>query len=261
MATKTDIANLAMLMLGQSTFSDVDKDTDPNAEKVRNIWTIITDAILKKWKWRCAIVREAELDVEETSITAFADYSSTVSGAVQVTAAGHNLVTGDLANIDDTTSYDADERVTRIDDDNVYIIATWVADDATGTIRWTSEHYEYRYPIPTENTCLRILSVSVSGSELTDWVREGDYILTSDEDEEIDVKYIKRISTYTEYTPHLCEAIAARIAEVLALNITQSLKIRDDARKNYQEAILAAKQENEMEEYKEESSSSWLDAR
>ncbi|MHC4489744.1 MAG: hypothetical protein ACYSW7_11310 [Planctomycetota bacterium] len=122
MATKTEIANMGMLMLGQSVFEDVDTDTGPNAVKVRNIWTIVTDAILKKWKWRCAMVREAEVDVDETDITAFADYSGTVTGAVQVTAAGHGLVTGDLAEIDDTTSYDADERVTRIDDDNVYRI-------------------------------------------------------------------------------------------------------------------------------------------
>lgn len=251
---------MAMLMLGQKTFGDVDASSDPNAAKVTGIWTIVTDSILKKWKWHCALVREALVPVDETTITAFADYSGTVSGAVQVTAASHGLVTGDLANIDDTSNYDADEKVTKIDDDNVYVIATWVADDATGTIRWTSEEYEYRYPVPTENTCLRVVSVSVSGTELTDWKREGDYILTNLEDEEVDIQYIKRASV-SEYSPNLCEAIAARIADVLALNITQSLKIRDDARRNYQDAILAAKQANEMEEYKEESSSSWLDAR
>jgi len=261
MATKTEIANLVLYKLGQTAIGDIGASSDPNATKINAIWTIITDELLTRWKWRCAIVREYKVAVSSTSITAFADYGGTVSGAVQVTSTAHGLVTGDMANIDGTTNYDADEKVTRIDDDNVYVTAAWVSDDATGTLRWTSDDYEYRYAITTQNTCLRVLSVGVSGSELTDWVREGNYILTSEEDEEVDIKYIKRITTEAEYTPNLCMAIASKIAMELALDITSSLQIYDRAEKDFDKAILRAKGTNEMEEYKEKSSTSWLDAR
>lgn len=125
--------------------------------------------------------------------------------------------------------------------------------------------YDYRYALPDgegdDPYCLKVLSVSVDGTELTDCEVEGRYVLTNQEDEEIDLLYVKRITTYSEYTPSLAVAIASKLAMELALGITQSTKIADRAERDFNNAILRAKQTNEMEEYKEKSSSSWLNAR
>lgn len=66
-------------------------------------------------------------------ISAFADYSGTVSGTVKVTDTGHGLSDLDCISITGTTSYNGIFGITKIDNDNFYITDTWVADDATGT--------------------------------------------------------------------------------------------------------------------------------
>ena len=78
------------------------------------------------------------------TITAFADYSSTVSGTVQVTDAAHGLENGDRISITsapdsyyDTASSNSNGNyeITKIDANNFYITATYSAEDS-GT--WTS---------------------------------------------------------------------------------------------------------------------------
>lgn len=68
-----------------------------------------------------------------TNITAFADYSGTVAGTVKVTSASHLLETGMKVTIAGTTNYNGFFDVTKINANEYYITATWVADDAAGT--------------------------------------------------------------------------------------------------------------------------------
>lgn len=72
-----------------------------------------------------------------TNITVFANYGGTVSGTVKATSASHGLITGDMATIAGTTSYNGDFSVTKVDANNFYFTDTWVADDATGTVTWS----------------------------------------------------------------------------------------------------------------------------
>jgi hypothetical protein len=67
------------------------------------------------------------------AITAFANYGGTVPGTVLVTSAAHGLKTGMYITISLTTNYNGSYLVTRVDEDNYYITAAWVVDDATGT--------------------------------------------------------------------------------------------------------------------------------
>jgi hypothetical protein len=68
-----------------------------------------------------------------TNITAFADYSGTVTGTVSVTSTSHGIETGDYVTIAGTTNYNGTYAATKIDANTYYITATWVADDGTGT--------------------------------------------------------------------------------------------------------------------------------
>lgn len=65
-------------------------------------------------------------------ISAFAEYSTVVSGTTQVTDVGHGLSSGAILSISGTTSYNGIFEATVIDSDNYYIVDTFVADDATG---------------------------------------------------------------------------------------------------------------------------------
>ncbi len=75
------------------------------------------------------------------SITAFADYSGTVSGAVKVTDADHGLATDDRVRITATTNFNGNYTITVIDDDNYYITASWVSTETgTWTLAWRERH-------------------------------------------------------------------------------------------------------------------------
>ena len=61
-------------------------------------------------------------------ITAYADYSGTVAGAVLATST-HGLTTGDFITIRGTTNYNGIFQVVVVDSTHFYFIASWVAND------------------------------------------------------------------------------------------------------------------------------------
>jgi hypothetical protein len=104
--------------------------------------------------------------------------------------------------LDGDTGYDGTyDVVTAADTTTFEVTATYVA-TGTGTAQWTSEEYAYRYAIPSSS--LRVLSVQVGGVEITDWVREDDWILTNQEGSEIDIAYLNNetTTTSTPLQPH-----------------------------------------------------------
>lgn len=68
------------------------------------------------------------------AIGAFVDYGGTVAGTVRVVAPEHALINQQTATITDTTNYNGTYTITNIDNDNFYITATWVSNDATGYV-------------------------------------------------------------------------------------------------------------------------------
>uniref|UniRef100_A0A6M3IUC7 Uncharacterized protein n=1 Tax=viral metagenome TaxID=1070528 RepID=A0A6M3IUC7_9ZZZZ len=77
------------------------------------------------------------------SITAFADYSGTVTGTVSVTDASHGLATGQTITISGTTNYNGTYSITKIDDNTFYITATWVATETGTWVRVVRLYLEY----------------------------------------------------------------------------------------------------------------------
>ena len=101
------------------------------------------------------------------AITAFADYSGTVTGAVQVTSGTHGLSTGMRVTISGTTSYNGTFTVTRINANTFYIIDTWVADDATGTfttlegVNCRDVQFQWTFSANAASDVMRLLSIDV----------------------------------------------------------------------------------------------------
>jgi hypothetical protein len=81
------------------------------------------------------------------AISAFADYSGTVSGTVKATSTAHGRSTGDSVIISGTVNYNGAKTITVIDADNFYFTATWVANETTGW--WTLSGY-----VASNNTAL-----------------------------------------------------------------------------------------------------------
>ena len=259
--TKTQICNMAMLKIGQTIFTDVDTDGTVTANKINAVYSPVLEEALttgpqKGWKFAR---RRNRISVDSSTATAFADYSGTVTGTTScTTSAVHGLASGDLVNITDTTNYDGEYEVTVINTTSFYFTADYVADDATGTIQWTSDSYEYRFPLPT---MLRLVSVTVGGAELTDWIREGAYILTNQESDELDIQYVQSITTESLFPPHFAKVFYMMLAYHLSFDIVQSKEHSNAVFEElYGQVMPKAMALDEQEQYVEEESHSWVEA-
>lgn len=264
MATKTEIINMALVRCKEKRI-DSESDNNHRANTANAVYTQTRDEAQAinppEHGWRFCRKRYQQVDLDSHTISAFADYSGTVSGAVLcTTATSHNLTTGDLVEISDTTNYDGDHEVTRVSTTTFYFTDTWVADDATGTAQWVSEEYLYRFKIPSSPVCLRVDSVQVEGVELTDWEEENGYILTNLEDDEIDIKYIGQEITEANFPIHFISVFVEMLAAKLALALSSDDNLHNEIINELHTIVLPnAAGIDERSKYVREQSSSWVD--
>ncbi len=263
MATKTQIANMAMTRLGEAVFTDVDSDGTNPADVVNAIWDIVNEEMLNAGPeegWKFARWRISSVDVDSSAITAFADYSGTVTGTVLATSATHDLITGDFASISGGSvgSYDGNHTTTRVDANSFYFTATFVSTE-TATAQWTSQEYLYRFARPTST---RVTGVRVGGVELTDWIREGEWILTSGEDTAVDMMYIKALAdlTVTNFPPHYVNILWRNLAIHLTYDLVQNSSMQQQLITELEQVYLprAIGMDNRAQ-YVQESTDSWAD--
>jgi hypothetical protein len=257
MATSsTAICNHALMKMGQDLIDDI-AGTDVLEQKCNLIYTQQLEELLSEGPelgWKFARKRYHGVDDDSTAITAIAN--SATSGDITVSASGHALVVGDMVELDGDTGYDGTYDVTAISGTSTFdVTATFVA-TGTGTAHWRSESYSYRYAMPTAH---RILSVQVGGVELTDWVREGVYLLTNQESTEVDIDYIDQVTTTTLFPPHFTRVLILKIAIALHYNLTQDLRAIQLLEVEYDRAMSKARAMDEREKYVREYSTSWVD--
>ena len=260
MSTKTQIANLAMLRIGESAFTDVDSDGTTPADEVNAIWDAVNEDALSvgpEKGWAFAIWDVSEVSRDSATITAFTLATATTT----TVTATHALLAGDQVVIDGTTSYDGQYLVESISTTVSFVItATFVADDATGTAKWTSDKFLYRYARPTS---IRVTDVSVGGLPITDWVRKRSWILTNMEDTTVDMNYILALAslTVTNYPAHFVQVLWRKLAIHLLYTRTQSQRLQDRLTEEIEEVYLPrAMGTDAKEQFVQEESSSWVDA-
>jgi hypothetical protein len=262
MASKTAIANKTMINIGEAIFVDVDSDGTTPANEFNALWTAtLEDALTTGPEQGYAFSQwsTSEIDVNNTAITAFADYSGTVTGTVKATSTAHDLLTGDAANIKDGSigAYDSCQIITRIDADNFYFTATFSATE-TATAQWTSEKLAYRYARPS---VLQVTRVCVGGLDISDWKRRGNYILTNREDTSVAMDYIKAVAdlTVTEFPQWFNEIVWRKMAIGMVYSRVQSLGFRDRLIQEIEQIYIPrAKGMDAREQFVQESSNSWV---
>ena len=259
MATdSTAICNLALLKMGQNLIDDI-AGSDVLEEKCNLIYTQTLEEVTvigpeKGWKFA---KRRNRMSVESITITAF-----TLASATTTTVTGtHALVAGDLVIISGTTSYNDTYEVVSISTTVSFVITeTFVADDATGTAKWTSEEYAYRFPMPPNILENGMKSVNVGGVELTDWIEEGIFILTNQEDTEVDMQYIQNVTLTTLFPAHFTKVLVLYLAIELHYNLTQDLKAIQLLAAELDIRMPKAIAMDERGKYVKEFSSSWVEA-
>lgn len=259
MASKTSIANMALLRLGTDPAADIDTDNTDEAISVRAIWDeVLAEALNmgpeKGWKfaqWQCH-----GIDRDSITITSIAD--SSTSGDITITGT-HTLVVGDMVELTGDTGYDNTYDVTAISTTTTFdVTATFVA-TGTGTAYWTSEEFAYRYARPT---CTRVASVKVGGIELTDWKRKGSWILTNLEDDEVDMDYIYHLDnlTVTNFPAHFVTILWRNLSVHLAYDLVQSRTLSEQLKVELETVHLPrAIALDAREQYVKETDNSWTE--
>jgi hypothetical protein len=258
MATKVQIYNLALTRLGEALLVTDSDDTNP-ADVLNAVYTPILEDMLNigpEEGWKFAKRRKHGILRDSATITAIAQNGTDIT----VTAT-HALEVGDEVTIAGTTSYDGTYDVTAISTTATFdVTATFVADDATGTAKWTSEEFAYRYARPT---CTRVTSVQVGGRELMDWVREGQYILTNQEDTDVDMTFVQDASVITvgNIPPQLVDVLWRKLAVHLCYDLVQNASIQQQLLTELEQIYIPrALGMDNREQYVQELSTAWVDA-
>jgi hypothetical protein len=256
-ADSTTICNLALNRMGQPTIDSI-SGTDVLSEKCNLIYTQMLEELLVEGPelgWKFARRRYNCVLDDAVTITAFTDL---VTDTTTTVTAAHTLVAGDNVEIAGTTNYDGVYTVVSIVAGVSFVITkAYVADDATGTARWTSEDYEYRYAMPTS---LRIINMRVGGLDVSDWRREGVYLLTNQEDTSVDLTYVQSVTDTTLFPPQFTRVLVLKIAIQLHYNLTQDLNAIQALHFDLEKAMSKAIAMDEREKYVQEESFSWVDA-
>lgn len=245
--------------MGEDILTATTDDTNP-ADVCNAIYSLVLDEVLTMGPekgWKFAKRRYSGIDRDEITITSIAN--SSTSGDITITGT-HSLVIGDMVTLTDDTGYDGTYDVTAISTTTTFdVTATFVA-TGTGTAYWTSEKHAYRYARPSSN---EVVSVSVGGIELTDWIREGQWILTNMEDEEVDMEYIQLGTALTaaNFPPHFVKVLYWNMAVHLAYDLVQNRALSEQLQVELETIhIPRAIGLDAKEVYVQEEDTSWVDA-
>lgn len=253
--SSTNICNQSLTRIGSQVIDSI-SGTDTVSVKCNLLYTqsleeLTTEGPLNGWKFA---TRRQRKDREAMTITAVADL---VTGStVTVTITNHTLVAGDLVNFSDTDTLDGQYEVLTITGTtDISVSATFVATE-TGTAKWTSERYFYRFTRPTG---FRVDSAQVGGIELSDWIREGAFILTNQADSDVDFVYIQSMTDTTLFPPQFTRVLVLKLAIQLVYALNQDHKAIQGLEFDLDRAMSKAIAMDEREKYVREFSSSWQD--
>lgn len=246
-ASHTEIANLAIAHLGGRALTALTTDTTQQAVSVRKwynpdggtpIYTAL-DEILRSHPWNFATKRKRQT----ITYNAITDVTSN-GGLINIEDGSHGIQTGDRVYIKDVEGVEAANGlwyVTRVDnneftlDDSVFS-GTYTA--ATG--EWVkSPQFAYTFQHTPPDDCLRPISINADGGQLeddgADFLFEGGLILTDEED--INLKYIGRITTATSYPSDFVTAFSYLLASYIASDTAGMSGQAQQMRQFYENAI------------------------
>ncbi len=260
MSSKTDIANLVAVRIGEALFTDVDADGTAFANEFNAVWDPIVEETLgigPEKGWKFAQWDVSEVDIDAATITAFTLATSTTT----TVTATHSLLAGDQVIITGTTNYDGQYLVESISTTVSFVItATFVADDATGTAKWTSDKFAFRYAKPTST---RVTDVCVGGLPVTDWVVKRTWVLTNMESDTVAMSYILALSALavTDFPTYFIQVLWRKMAIHVLYMRTQNKGLQDRLTEEIEEVYLPrAMGTDAKEQFVQEQSSSWTDA-
>lgn len=96
--------------------------------------------------------------------------------------------------------------------------------------------YDYRYVLPTNPYCLVVRQVQYGdeGTVFEDWVQEGRYILTNqdNDDDDLYLVYTGRVTDHSLLPPHLVAAVADMLAWRMSYSLVPKSELRELLRRD-----------------------------
>ena len=147
--------------------------------------------------------------------------------------------------------------------DAVLRAAPWGCAISRAELAQTSEDplfgYAYRYALPANPYCLRVLTMDEADLGYL-WRVAGRFLET--DSETANIEFIRRLTSYSEYDPQLAETISARLAAEIAYKITANKTMTESMWDLYKLKLGEAMGLNAIEGAEEApAESGWIDIR
>lgn len=100
-----------------------------------------------------------------------------------------------------------------------------------------NHEWDYAFTLPTDPWCLRVLEVYEHDND--EWVVEGRQLLCNSSS--IKIRYIKRVTSASDIDAMCVEAIACKLAEMIAYGLTGSRAMQQEMARMYLDAVRQAR--------------------
>ena len=239
--TETEIASLAISLIGGKSLTNIDTDTTPQAVSCRKWFDATRDEVLASHPWNFAIKR-ARLTLTWNALSGVA-LADNGSGEIRVTDTSHGLTTGQrihMREVEGVPAANGTWYVTRIDADNFDLDdSVFTGTHSSGTGEWILAPlfgWDYQHTLPTN--WKRI--VAVNGYE----ANENDSIPYAIEENKllcdadvVELRYVDQITTTTSWTQTFINAFAHLLASYIAQDLTGPAGKAAEMRQIYERLI------------------------
>jgi hypothetical protein len=246
MATNSlEICNNALTLIGSRRITAL---SDPSREgrTCNDNYDVARKAVLRLHPWNFATDR---VELAAKVITGTSD----VGGEVNVLCVGHGFTTGDLVTVADvqgTNEANVTDTVTRIDNDNFTIDDTVYANTyVSGGVAAKAPLNQFRFKFALPSDFIRIHTVADNTSvqlAADEYLIEGLFLLT--DYSTVRLRYVKNVTTTTQFDALFDEALAAYLAEKICYKITGSEALTGNLKQTLKDIMTRARYVDSVEE-------------
>jgi len=237
--TKTDIANLALSLIGGSTITTID-DPTAQARACKKWFDTARDEALASHPWNFAIKRLSLKPAWQHDI----DTITNASGVCRVGHDDHGLQTGDrvqVRGVQGVPGANGMWEISRVDDDRFDLIgSTFTGSYIPSTGEWVKLppfSWDYFFPLPSD--CLRVCNINgLEGGEedSTPYAVESGNILANEE--RLNLLYVTRVAEPTTWPADFCNAFALLLASYIAQELMGPTGRALELRQQYESMIM-----------------------
>lgn len=240
--TETEIASLAVSLIGGKSLTVLDTDNTPQAASCRKWFDPARDEALASHPWNFAAKRSRHT-LTWTALSGVALADAGASDEIRVTHTSHGLSTGNRIHIQEAegvTNANGTWYVTVIDANNFDLDdSVFSGTHTSGTGEWILAPlfgWDYRHLLPTD--CLRVINVNgfeANENDSVPYAVEAGYLLTNED--EVTLRYVYKNETTTTWSQHFINSFALLLASYIAQDLTGPSGKAAELRQRFEQSI------------------------